>query len=145
MSILITGGLGFIGLHTAKAFLDAGHDVVCTQFIEQLDVANDEMWREVGRKHKIDGIVHLAAPSYGPQGPKEGSAGIELRGNLAGLTNVLERAQEWGVKRVSIASSIAVYNGVPAGPFTEDLTLRPIATHTTEAYKKTYEIVASYH
>ena len=32
MSILITGGLGFIGLHTAKAFLDAGHDVVCTQF-----------------------------------------------------------------------------------------------------------------
>ena len=70
MSILITGGLGFIGLHTAKAFLDAGHDVVCTQFsvrrepefladawgkrafIEQLDVANDEMWRAVGRKHK---------------------------------------------------------------------------------------------
>jgi len=163
MSILITGGLGFIGLHTAKAFLDAGHDVVCTQFsvrrepefladawgkrafIEQLDVANDEMWRAVGRKHRIDGIVHLAAPSYGPQGPKEGSAGVELRGNLAGLTNVLECAQEWGVKRVSIASSIAVYNGVPAGPFSEDLTLRPIATHTTEAYKKTYEIVASYH
>ena len=58
---------------------------------------------------------------------------------------MLECAQEWGVKRVSIASSIAVYNGVPAGPFSEDLTLRPIATHTTEAYKKTYEIVASYH
>ncbi|HEX5140802.1 MAG TPA: NAD(P)-dependent oxidoreductase [Dehalococcoidia bacterium] len=163
MSILITGGLGFIGLHTAKAFLDAGHDVVCTQysvrrepefladawgkraFIEQLDVANDDHWRVVGEKHHIDGIVHLAAPSYGPQGPREGSAGLELRGNLRGLVNLLESAQAWGVQRVSIASSIAVYNGVPAGPFGEDLTLRPIATHTTEAYKKTYEIVASYH
>jgi UDP-glucose 4-epimerase len=163
MAILITGGLGFIGLHTAKAFLDAGHDVVCTQysvrreptfladawgkraFIEQLDVADDEQWRAVGRTHRIDGIVHLAAPSYGPDGPKEGSAGLELRGNLRGLINLLECAQEWDVSRVSIASSIAVYNGVPSGPFSEDLTLRPIATHTTEAYKKTYEIVASYH
>jgi UDP-glucose 4-epimerase len=159
MTILITGGLGFIGLHTARAFLDAGHDVVCTQysvrrepeflagawgkraFIEQLDVADAEAWQAVGRRHKIHGIVHLAAPSYGPQGPKEGSAGLELSGNLKGLVNVLECADQWGVRRLSIA----VYAGVPAGPFREDMALRPIATHTTEAYKKTYEIVASYH
>ena len=32
MKILITGGTGFIGLHTARAFLDAGHEVVSTQF-----------------------------------------------------------------------------------------------------------------
>ena len=55
---LVTGGLGFIGLHTARALLDRGEDVVLTQyrvarepdfikpelgkraFIEQLDVAD---------------------------------------------------------------------------------------------------------
>jgi len=30
--VLITGGMGFIGLHTARRFLDAGEDVVVTQF-----------------------------------------------------------------------------------------------------------------
>ena len=32
MTTLITGGMGFIGLHTARAFLDAGEDVVITYF-----------------------------------------------------------------------------------------------------------------
>ena len=30
MTVLITGGMGFIGLHTVEAFLDAGEDVVAT-------------------------------------------------------------------------------------------------------------------
>ena len=29
---MVTGGMGFIGLHTAKAFLDAGEDVVITRY-----------------------------------------------------------------------------------------------------------------
>ena len=37
MTTLITGGMGFIGLHTARAFLDAGEDVVMTYF---------QTWRE---------------------------------------------------------------------------------------------------
>ena len=32
MAILITGGMGFIGLHAAKAFVDAGEDVVVTYY-----------------------------------------------------------------------------------------------------------------
>ena len=37
VTVLITGGMGFIGLHTAKAFVDAGEDVVITWF---------QTWRE---------------------------------------------------------------------------------------------------
>ena len=78
--ILITGGLGFIGLHTARCFLDAGEGVVLTQyrvrrepdflkdeigrrvFIEKLDVTSAHDVIDLARRHKIKGIVHLAVP-----------------------------------------------------------------------------------
>ncbi|HLF71232.1 MAG TPA: NAD(P)-dependent oxidoreductase [Dehalococcoidia bacterium] len=162
MTTLITGGLGFIGLHTARALLDAGQDVVLTQHsvrrepdfladewgkrahIEQLDVADADAWAAIGRKHKIDGIVHLAAPSYGPQGPMHG-LDAEMHTNMLGLTNVLEAARAWGVKRLSLASSIVVYAGIAEGPFREDMPLRPIGTNTTETFKKMFEVVGSYY
>ena len=78
--ILVTGGLGFIGLHTARALLDVGETCVLTQyrvarepdfikdevgkrvFVEQLDVTDTDSFMAIGKKHKIDGIVHLAVP-----------------------------------------------------------------------------------
>jgi UDP-glucose 4-epimerase len=81
--ILITGGLGFIGLHAAGRFLDVGEQVVLTQyrvrrepdfikaaigkraFIETLDVTSAHGVIEIMRKHKVTGIVHLAVPGLG--------------------------------------------------------------------------------
>ena len=78
--ILITGGLGFIGLHTAAAFLEAGEKVVITRFrssrvpdflaehvdrrlfIEPADVADEDALKGIVTRHGVDGIVHLAAP-----------------------------------------------------------------------------------
>ena len=68
MTVLITGGMGFTGLHTARAFLDAGEDVVITWYqtwrepsflkdeyqkrikIERLDVTSVQE----GRVHRVD-------------------------------------------------------------------------------------------
>ena len=129
MTTLITGGMGFIGLHTARAFLDAGEDVVITYFqtwrepsfikdeyhkrvqIEQVDVTDLDGLMALGKKHKIDRIAHLAIPGLGALGPVD-----DLRTNIAGLTHVLEAALEWGSKRLTLASSVAVYAGLPAGP-----------------------------
>src|SRR2546421_270689 len=79
--ILITGGMGFIGLHTARRFLDAGEQVVITQFttrrepdfikdelgkrvfVERVDVTSHHDVTEVVRKHKVTGIIHLAVPA----------------------------------------------------------------------------------
>ena len=90
---LITGGLGFIGLHTARACLDAGEDVVLTQyrvarepdfikselgkraFVEQLDVTDKDRLREIGNKYKITGITHLAVPALNALSPAD-----EMRG-----------------------------------------------------------------
>lgn len=155
--ILVTGGLGFIGLHTARALLDRGEDCVLTQyrvarhpafiadeigsrvFVEQLDVTDGDRLREIGEKHEITGIVHLAVPALAGVSPAD-----ELRTNMLGLLNILERAAEWQAGRVSIASSGSVYRAVTEAAHVEDTWLPIESTNPTEAYKKSFETVASY-
>jgi UDP-glucose 4-epimerase len=156
--ILITGGLGFIGLHTARSLIDMGEDVVLTQyrvarepefikadlgkraFVEQLDVTNGEALMDIGRRHKITGIVHLAVPGVNALGPAD-----DYKVNMYGLLNILEAARTWEVKRLGLASSIAVYSGETQGPFREDMKLRPVGTNPTETWKKSFEIIGSHY
>jgi len=154
MTTLITGGMGFIGLHTARAFLDAGEDVVITYFqtwrepsfikdeyhkrvqIEQVDVTDREGLMALGKKYQINRIAHLAVPGLGALGPVD-----DLQTNIAGLTHLLEAALAWGSKRLTLASSVAVYAGLPAGPFVEDARLPVESGNPTETFKKAWEIL----
>jgi UDP-glucose 4-epimerase len=156
--ILITGGMGFIGLHTAKRCIDAGERVVLTQFhvrrepdfikdelgsraaVDVLDVTNSDAVREVVRKHNVDSIIHLAVPGLGALTPSE-----EFRTNTEGLINTLDAAKEANVRRVSLASSLAVYANVGQGPWKENVPLPVISTNPTEAYKKTFEILGLFY
>jgi len=160
MTILVTGGLGFIGLHTARHLLDSGEDLVLTQFrvarapdfikdefgkrafIEQLDVQNYDNLMEIGKKHKIDKILHLAVPGLGALNPAD-----DFRTNMNGLLNILEAAKAWEVKRLGLASSNAIYTGENEGPFKEDMKLRVQMTtvNPTEAYKKAFEVLGSHY
>jgi UDP-glucose 4-epimerase len=157
VNILITGGTGFIGLHTARAFLDAGHSVVASQFRVRRDppfIANElggRLQREVVdltspygladllRKHRIDGIVHLAVPGVGALSPSE-----DYRTNMMSLLNIFDAALTFGIRRVVVASSITVYEGQPAGPYHEALPVPIASTNATAAYKKAWEILG-YH
>ena len=153
--ILITGGMGFIGLHTARRFLDVGEDVILTFFrtrrepsfladalgtraqVVTLDVTDRAAVLDVVRQHRPSGIVHLAVPALAGVSPID-----EYRTNTQGLINVLEAAAEAGCQRLSIASSIAVYSGLSAGPFQEATALPVASTNATEAYKKAEEILS---
>jgi UDP-glucose 4-epimerase len=156
--LLITGGMGFIGLHTARCFLDAGEEVVLTHFktrrepgfikddlgkrarVENVDVADASAVQELMRRHPIDGIVHLAVPGLGAL-----SAADEYRTNTQGLLNVLEAGRQAGVRRVTIASSVAVYASLDGGPWRESDRL-PLPSKTpTEAYKKAEEILGQHY
>lgn len=156
--ILVTGGMGFIGLHTARRFLDSGESVVVTHYrvrrapdfiadelgkrlaVETLDVTSPHDVVEVVRKHNVTGIVHLAVPGLAALSPAE-----EYRVNMAGLINVLEAGRLLGVRRVSVASSVTVYTGLPAGPFREDVALPLDSRSSTEAYKKAWETLALFY
>jgi len=152
--ILITGGLGFIGLHTARRFLDVGEPVVLSQyrvrrepdfikaeigkraFIETLDVTSANDVIDVVRKHKVTGIVHLAVPGLGAL-----SAAEDYRINVMGFLNVLEAARSFDVRRVSLASSVAVYAGLAEGPFRENALVPVQSGNPTETFKKALEIL----
>jgi UDP-glucose 4-epimerase len=160
MKILITGGTGFIGLHTARAFLDAGHEVVTTQFRvrrdppfiknelgnklqrEVLDITSPYGLNDVMRKHKIDGIVHLAVPGVGASAL---SASEDYRTNMLSLLNVFDAALTFGVQRVLIASSVVVYEGVGKGPHHEGMALPVASSNATTAFKKAWEILGSHY
>ena len=152
--ILVTGGLGFIGSHTVRALIDAGQTVVATRhrtsripsflaadvgkrlFVESCDVASPHATIEVARKHPISSVVHLVVTPLGALSPAE-----DYRLNMSGLINVLEAARIAGAKRVSIASSNAVYAGLPSGPFREESGVRLHPGFPTEAFKKSFELL----
>jgi len=159
--ILVTGGLGFVGSHTTRALLDLGESCVLVQrsapalpgdlageagkrvLTERADVADLAALREIGSRHKITGIVHLAGSVPWPPGaqpPVEGA-----RTAVGGLLNVLQAACDWQVPRVGITSTIGVYGGVTADPpYREDMPLPMTSGHVIQAFKKTGELLAGY-
>lgn len=155
--ILVTGANGFIGMHTTKAFVDAGESVVMGYnsarrepefledqigkrvFPEPVNVADRGQIDAAIQKHGVTGIVHLAMPGYG----KFDAAG-DYATNMPGLLNVLEATREHGLRRLTIMSSSAVYESVPEGPFQEDVGVSMESHSPTEAYKKAWEILAGH-
>jgi UDP-glucose 4-epimerase len=150
--ILVTGGLGSIGSHTARALLDLGESVVLTAHrstqlpefldgrvvVEPLDTADEATFLDIGNRHEITGIVHLAAGRYDHPDPVE-----YLGAETLGLLNALKAATVWGVRRFSVASTIGVYAGVDEVPWREDAPLPVVAAHQIHAFKKTAELFSA--
>jgi UDP-glucose 4-epimerase len=154
--ILVTGGLGSIGSHTARSLLDLDESVVLTAHrstalpdfladepggrvvVEPLDVGDAAAFVDIGRRHEITGVVHLAAAPHDLSDPVD-----YLRRDTTGLLNALEAARAWGVRRFAVASTIAAYAGLAGGALHEDMPLPAIAPHQIPVFKKTAELVAA--
>ncbi|WNO68488.1 NAD(P)-dependent oxidoreductase [Streptomyces sp. AM2-3-1] len=156
--ILVTGGFGFIGSHTVRALLDLGEDCVVVQRrarqlpavlagarveVEQADVADRDALLAIGRRHDITGIVHLAGSYPWPPVP---DAPVEAtRQALDGLLNIAQAAQEWGVRRLGVASTIGVYFGARnEGPLREDAPLPMSALVSIPTFKKVGELLGGF-
>jgi UDP-glucose 4-epimerase len=155
MAVLVTGGMGFIGLHVVGQLLDAGEDVVVTWHrswrvherwadevgkrvvAERVDVASPHDVMNVTLKHKVSGVVHLASPVIGTSNVTQ-----DYTTNVAGLVNALEAANLASVRRFTYVSSSTVYQGLTAGPYKEDTPLPLASRSPVEAFKKAGEIIA---
>ncbi len=156
--ILVTGGLGFIGLHTAEALLNQGESVVLTRyrsyrlpsflekefgkrvFIEPLDLNSTYDAVDIIRKHNVTGICDLFVPRRGTLTPGE-----DYRVKMDGFLHVLEAARICGVERVAHASSVAVYGGVSEELLREDIPLPMTSGNETSAFKKAEEVLGNHY
>jgi len=151
--ILVTGGLGSIGSHTAQALVDMGEQVVVTAHrntsppsflegrvaVEQLDVADLDALRAIGERHEITAIVHLAAV-----GLEEPEPLAFMRRNTTILLNALAVAREWEVRRFAVASSIGSYIGTPGPRWSEAQPLAPAGfPNDIVAFKRSAEVITS--
>lgn len=152
--ILVTGGMGFVGLHLVKRLLDDGQDVVATWnrswrvpefwkdelgkrvILERVDVSAQYDVLNVAQKHQVDSIIHLATPVIGSVTPPQ-----DFTTNMLGLLNVLEAARAIGGRRLTFASSSTLYAGLKEGPYREDAPLPLDSRTSTEAYKKACESI----
>jgi UDP-glucose 4-epimerase len=148
MSILVTGGQGFIGSHTVEALQAMGEEVIkvgrrAGDGIEQADVRDLDSLREVGKRHTVTGIVHLAGSMPWP--PSDAAPVEDAQKALGSLFNIVQVAQEWGVRRVGLASTIGVYSGLTQeGGLTEDLPLSMSAPHLIPQFKKIGELLGGH-
>ncbi|GIH17774.1 CDP-paratose 2-epimerase [Rugosimonospora africana] len=151
---MITGGMGFIGISTARELARTDEVVLgynrtlrspgelraligAKVATVQLDVVNPYSIPRALAEYRPASIVHLAVPALGAMPPAE-----ESLANVQGLMNVLESAHNAGIERVSVASSLAVYAGLDGGPFAEDRALPVESSSATSAMKKAEEILA---
>ena len=139
MSIMVTGGSGFIGPRIISKLIGLGEKVLCfdlhelsciTQPGQELvhfykgDVTRLSDLLEAVKTYEINRIVHLAAllPPTSEDRPHLG-----MTVNIQGTNNVFETARLVGIKRVVYASSIAAYGDQIMGhSFTEDDPVKPI-------------------
>ncbi|MBX5468176.1 MAG: NAD(P)-dependent oxidoreductase [Firmicutes bacterium] len=156
--ILITGGMGFIGLNTAQALLDRGQEVVLgrhrsrhipdflaaaigrTAHEVALDVADPDSIRAALSTYPVDGIVHLAFSAWANAAPR-----AEWHAYVDGLRHLLDAAAEAGVRRVVFASSVDVYRGWETGPLKEEAPLYPRWDSPIGLFKHAGELLGGYY
>ena len=144
MSILVTGGAGYIGSHTCVELLDAGFDVVVVDNFSnsskvsldrvetitgkkfgfyQVDLRDIKSLREVFEKESIQSVIHFAALKAVGE-----SVEVPLAyyvNNLTGTLNLCEMMVEFGVNNIVFSSSATVYGDPESIPIREDFSIHP--------------------
>lgn len=137
MTVLITGGAGYIGSHTVLAFLDAGETPVVVDnlstgfdwlvpegvpFFRQ-DIADRSAMETLLRQQEIDTIVHFAGSIILPESIENPLK--YYRNNTANSLCLMEAAVACGVSRFVFSSTAAVYGQPDSLPVSESAPLRP--------------------
>ena len=152
MSILITGGAGFIGSHTAVEFLEAGYDIVVVdnyynsspKALERIKEITGKSFRfyEVDLCDKaalekvfvenpdIDSAIHFAGLKA--VGESVQKPGMYYYNNLVSTLNLVEMLSKYNAKRIVFFSSATVYGMPKTVPIREDFPLS-----TTNPYGET--------
>ena len=140
MKILVTGGTGYIGSHTAVELQNSGFEVIIADNLsnseadvadrigeitgkkpvfEKTDLCDVNGLRELFGKHKdIKAVIHFAALKA--VGESVQNPLLYYRNNISGMINLLEEMLKEGINKIVYSSSCTVYGEADELPVTED-------------------------
>ncbi|MDR0890339.1 MAG: UDP-glucose 4-epimerase GalE [Oscillospiraceae bacterium] len=140
MSVLITGGAGYIGSHTVIEMLAAGYDVVVADNFYnskpesirrvktlagkefpfyQCDIRDKDGLSEIFRKHRIDAVIHFAGLKAVGESVEKPLEYYDC--NVGGTLTLCEVMRDAGCKRIVFSSSATVYGSFNPSPLKEDM------------------------
>ncbi len=153
MSILVTGGAGYIGSHTCIEMLNAGYDVVVIdnldnssskslERVEKItgksvkfymeDVRDKDALRKIFTENKIEAVIHFAGLKAVGESVREPI--MYYDNNLISTINLLEVMTEFGVKKIVFSSSATVYGVATEMPLKEGMPLGAINPYGRTKY-----------
>ena len=136
MTVLVTGGAGYIGAHTVRALRAASRDVVVLDTLERGnrnavidaklivgDIADQKLVAKICRKYKVTDVVHFAA--YKAVGESMTHPMKYWQNNVASTIKLLETLISQNVYRFVFSSSASVYGTPKSSPTTENESTNP--------------------
>ena len=137
MQILVAGGAGYIGSHTAKALAQAGYEPIVLDNLQkghrwavrwgplvEMDLADRDGLRSVFQKYRIGAVIQFAALIEAGESVREPAK--YFRNNVVNTLNLLDAMREAGVNRIVFSSTAAVYGDPRHTPMDEDHPKQPV-------------------
>ena len=156
MKILVTGGTGYIGSHTAIELLDNGYEVVIVdnlsnskkEVVDRIkditgkdvtfyegNVCDKELLRKIFNDNKIEAVIHFAG--YKAVGESVKNPLMYYRNNIDSTLSLCEVMNEYNVKNMVFSSSATVYGNPKSLPIKENFEI----SHATNPYGETKIII----
>ena len=141
MTVLVTGGAGYIGSHMVLALVEAGERVVVvdnlsTGFSSALpegvllfigDAGDENLVEGVIASHQVDAIIHFAGSVIVPESMRDPLG--YYRNNTMTTRSLLSAAVRCGVRNFIFSSTAAVYGNPDRVPVPEDAPTRPLSPY----------------
>ena len=161
MSILVTGGTGYIGSHTVVELLNAGYEIVvvdnlcnsskkCLDRVKEItgktvsfyeaDIRDEDSLRKIFTNEKIDSCIHFAGLKA--VGESVEKPWLYYDNNIHGTLTLLKVMNEFNVKKIVFSSSATVYGAPAFVPITEECPIGEI-TNPYGMTKRMLEVILS--
>jgi UDP-arabinose 4-epimerase len=140
MRVLVAGGAGYIGSHTAKILRRSGFDPIvfdnfCTGHrsavrwgpVVEGDLADAALIRSAVKHYKIKAVIHFAASAYVDESIRNPRK--YFRNNVTNTLNLLDAAVDAGVNYLVFSSTCATYGLPERLPIPEDHPQRPVSAY----------------
>ena len=147
-SILVTGGLGFIGSHAVVALIEAGYDVVLIDNLHnckrsvlprlerivgraielvEVDIRDEAALESLFSRHRFDSVMHFAGLKA--VGESVSAPLLYYDNNVKGSIALLDAMARHGVRSIVFSSSCTVYGDPASVPIREDFPLQPASPY----------------